>query len=127
MGGRRTPPDVSAKVLILSNRNWTSKEIAAECNITERTVTRIRSRFRSNVERNRPRSWSDEDYEFAKELLDDGASYREVAESTGIPRTTLREIFPGQGFTKEDTARLATLLPRLPEELRWSLTRNRKD
>lgn len=44
-------------------------------------------------------NYTDADIELAKRLLEDGASYREVAYTTGIPRTTLQDKFPGMGWT----------------------------
>lgn len=39
--------------------------------------------------------YTDKDWELAKRLLEDGASYREVAYTTGIPKSTLRDNLPG--------------------------------
>lgn len=44
-------------------------------------------------------NYTDKDWEFAKTLLEDGASYREVSYTTGIPRTTLTDNLPGYGWT----------------------------
>lgn len=35
----------------------------------------------------------------ARQLLEDGASQREVQRTTGIARETLRKHFPGKGWT----------------------------
>ena len=48
----------------------------------------------------RPAKHTAKQYAEALRLLEDGASYREVSYSTGIPRTTLREKYPGMGWTK---------------------------
>ena len=47
-------------------------------------------------------NYTDADWKFAKSLLEDGASYREVAYTTGIPRTTLTDNLPGYGWTARD-------------------------
>lgn len=124
MGGARTPAKVEAKVLILSRRGWSHDFIAKDCGISTRTVSRICSRYLEKPRRGPKPSWNESDLPKALELLKDGASYRDVAETFSIPRTTLRERLPGYGFDIEDTARLATALPRLPEKLRWKLVRN---
>lgn len=38
----------------------------------------------------------------AAELLQGGASHREVTRTTGIARETLRKHFPGQGWTYKE-------------------------
>lgn len=55
----------------------------------------------------RPPSWKPEDLARAKEFLDDGTSYREASRSTGVPKTTLIENFPGMGWTNADGGRFA--------------------
>lgn len=120
--------DRAIRELLEANPGITNQEIADSVGTSTRNVTRRRARMGlSGENRGRPLSWSEEALIPAQALLEDGASYRDVSETTGIPRTTLQERFPGMGFTPEDTARLATTLPKLPERLRWSLTRNRKD
>ena len=47
-------------------------------------------------------NYTDKDWEFAKSLLEDGASYREVAYTTGIPRKTLSDNLPGYGWTSRE-------------------------
>lgn len=41
-----------------------------------------------------------QDYVFAKQLLDDGASYPEVARTTGISVPALKRRFPGHEWTQ---------------------------
>lgn len=43
------------------------------------------------------------DYEKARQLLDDGASYREITRTLGISKTTLRAKFPGRGWTYKES------------------------
>ncbi len=114
-------------ILKLAGENLTNPEVADRLQCSEDYVQRVRKKFGRVNPQGRPRAWDAVHLEVAEELLDDGASYRDVSETTGIPKTTLRGIFPGQGFTKEDTARLAAPLAKLSESFRWSLVRKRKD
>lgn len=117
--------NVEAQILIFASRGYTQEEIADRLGISTRSVQRHSRKYRTvtGQTRRNTNGWSEDDLDYAKELLEDGASYRDVAETTGISKTTLRTRFPGLGFSFEDTARLATTLPKLPEDLRWSLTR----
>lgn len=125
---KRIDPRVEREIVCLTLDGLTAKVISQLCGVTERTVVRVRARNNVSVPNTgRPPSVQDSTWEAALELLEDGASYRDVAETFDIPRTTLREKLPGYGFTPEDTARLATTLIKLPERLRWGLVRNRKD
>jgi len=51
-----------------------------------------------------------EQWHRAEALLKDGASYRETALTTGIPRTTLRERLPGYGWTPSESGSFRTML-----------------
>lgn len=57
-----------------------------------------------NAKRRKPKH-TKEQWEQAKRLLEDGASYREVSFSVKIPRTTLRENLPGYGWTSGEGRR----------------------
>lgn len=52
----------------------------------------------------RPSNHTPEQWKLAEQLLDDGASYRETAYTTGIPRTTISDRFPGRGWTAKQGA-----------------------
>lgn len=54
----------------------------------------------------RPSSVTDEQYEAAYGMLVDEVSYRETARTLGIPRTSLREKFPGHGWTMSEGGKL---------------------
>lgn len=60
----------------------------------------------------RPPKWSPEDLESAHALLEDGASYRETARSTPVPRTTLREKFPDMGWTSQESGQFGMFIIR---------------
>ena len=59
----------------------------------------------------------------ALQWLQEGLSYREVAETTGIPKTTLRERFPGYGWTYAEGGSLGKFVIR-PEMRKWHKPRN---
>ena len=111
----------------MAKHEGSSKKIAEHLGCSRDYVSRVRNKLNLPADLGRPPQWSDSDLETARELILSGASYRDVSDTTGIPRTTLRDKIPGLGFTIEDTARLATTLSKLPERLRWSLIRNRLD
>ena len=50
----------------------------------------------------RPAKHTAKQYAEALRLLEDGASYMEVSYSTGIPRTTLQDKYPGMGWTYKE-------------------------
>lgn len=58
----------------------------------------------------RPGRTTQEQWDQAKILLEDGASYREVSDTLGIPRTTLRENLPGYGWTAQEGREFRSLL-----------------
>lgn len=63
----------------------------------------------------RPVKWSARDLEYARMLLEDGASYHEAARSSGIPRTTLRDKVPGQGWTMAEGGEFAAQMLNTPK------------
>lgn len=62
----------------------------------------------------RPPKWSPEDLEYAKMLLEDGASYHEASRSSKVPRTTLREKVPNKGWTEAEGGSFALSFMRDP-------------
>lgn len=54
------------------------------------------------------------DWAKAKEFLDDGASYREVAHTLGIPRRTLMDNVPGRGWTAQEGGQFKGFLASSP-------------
>lgn len=65
--------------------------------------------------RGRPPRWTQDDLDFAEALLEDGASYRETARSTPVPRTTLRDKFPDMGWTENEGGAFALGFMREPK------------
>lgn len=63
----------------------------------------------------RPAKWSAKDLEYARMLLEDGASYREAARSSGVPKTTLIEKVPDMGWSLEEGGEFALGFMRNPK------------
>lgn len=66
----------------------------------------------------------------AKVLLDDGASYTEVARTLGMCKKTLRRHFPGRGYTQEqinESMALGRLEARLPVKNGKTLKKEKTD
>jgi hypothetical protein len=59
--------------------------------------------------------------DYAKRLLDDGASYHEASSSSGVPRTTLRDRYPGMGMDVAEAGSFARSIQRDPKL--WALHR----
>lgn len=58
------------------------------------------------------------DLDFAKRLLQDGASYTEVARTIGLHRTTLSEKIPGYGWTKQQGGAYGGMIRHMNERMR---------
>ena len=58
----------------------------------------------------RPSTHTQEQWDTAKELLEDGCSYRETAWTVGIPRTTLRENLPGYGLSPSEGGKMLAVI-----------------
>lgn len=58
----------------------------------------------------RPSKHTPEDWARAEALLDDGASYRETALTTGIPKSTLIDNLPGRGWSAQESGSFRTFL-----------------
>lgn len=67
------------------------------------------------------------DFTFAKQLLEDGASYRETALSTGIPKSTLIDNLPGYGWTAREGRMFARELARHSEVSKEVWDQNRRN
>ncbi|SIB67633.1 helix-turn-helix domain-containing protein [Mycobacteroides abscessus] len=87
-----------SRVAALSRRGYTDQEIAVELGVSDRTVLRDRKAAGLPITPAVPMSVSERTR--ALELLNDGASYREVARTIGRGTTTLKRAFPGYGWTQ---------------------------
>lgn len=69
-------------------------------------------------------NYTDKDWEFAKQLLEDRVSYRETALTTGIPKSTLRDNLPGYGWTAQESGSFRTMLNKSPVSKEyWDMNR----
>jgi hypothetical protein len=82
-------------------------------NISERTVTRIRTEENCNIGPKHNRM-TDAEKSKAATMLEDGASYAEVARSLGRWVETIRSNFPGMGWTPEQVGEYLALNRRYP-------------
>lgn len=108
--------------LLAADPTLRNKELADKLGVSIRHVSRLRSQVNMPGKSARPRTWTEEALAQAKELLDDGAGYREASATTHIPRTTLRGRFPGMGMSSSEAGKIGVLLARMPEAERFQLT-----
>lgn len=84
-------------------------EIAQILGVTDRTVSRIRTRLGLT----QPQDWrpmNDTDKQSATLLFDDGCSIAEVARTLGFCTSTIRRHFPGRCWTDQQSGRHAALV-----------------
>lgn len=86
-------------IVALSREGCRVAEIAALLGITERTVTRARSR--RGIARPSYPQLTDDEIARAKQLLDDGASVAEAARSIGRTDHAIHRALPGRGWTPQ--------------------------
>ncbi|TXH58301.1 MAG: hypothetical protein E6Q97_02545 [Desulfurellales bacterium] len=103
--------DRREKVVELTARGWTAKQISENLGLTERTVQRYR-KSAGISEPPLPRV-SDAQFDAALRLLEDGAPYSEAAATVGCSAHALRRRFPGQGWTKLEVARFSAFMRRM--------------
>jgi DNA invertase Pin-like site-specific DNA recombinase len=72
----------------------------------------------------RPNKHTTEQWNRARVLLEDGASYRETALTTGIPKSTLIDNLPGYGWSAREAGSFRAVLNKSPisKEV-WDLNR----
>lgn len=95
-------PDRDERIAELTRAKRTTAEIAAIVGVTTRTVARARNRTGTAQTRN-PLLTADE-LAHTERLLDDGASYVEVARTIGRSPRAIRDAFPGRGWTRAQMA-----------------------
>ncbi|URM86147.1 helix-turn-helix DNA-binding protein [Gordonia phage BiggityBass] len=84
------------RVARLTRQGLSAADIAAQLRVTVRTV--VRDRQRTGVCGKLPPRLSDEKLAQARQLLADGASYREAARTVGCDPANLRRRLPGYGW-----------------------------
>ena len=106
----RPPEETNARrdrVTQLTRQGHTAKHIANLLGVTPRTVTRDRA-ARGITQPTPPRVTQDE-FDRAHAMLDDGASYEEVARTLRRSHTAFRRRLPGYTLTKKEAAHRAAL------------------
>ncbi|APU93057.1 helix-turn-helix DNA binding domain protein [Mycobacterium phage Bubbles123] len=109
-GNRLTPEQVKT-VLAMTRDGFSAKHIGDVIGCSARTVVRVRARGDARVmdpELFTPLTQEQKD--FARYLLDDGAPYQEVARTLGVSSTTIEKHFPGRAWTKRQAAEFTALL-----------------
>lgn len=99
-----------AQILSLHEDGLSARQIAAELNITPRTVQRWRVRLGVALERAPVRD--EADHQLALRMLEEGCSYREIAATIGVSDVTVAGWFPGRGWTKQQAGEWAALMRR---------------
>ena len=101
------------RVTQLTRQGHTAKQIANLLGVTPRTVTRDRA-ARGITQPIHPRV-TETEFARAKEMLDDGASYEEVARTLHRSHTAFRHRFPGYQLTPAEAAHRAVLGRRMAQ------------
>lgn len=110
---RRLAPEVEDRIVELTKQNQTATTIAEIVGVTTRTVTRVRSRQNANCEYWPHVMLTAEQITTAEHLLDDGASYTEVARTIGIGWDAVEMRWPGRSWTKKQCGQHRALLRRM--------------
>lgn len=87
------------RVVALSRSGYTDQEIAARLGISDRTVLRDRKAAGLHL-RATPRPLTPEEHARTVAMLDDGASYKEIARTIGRSANTIKRAFPGYSWTQ---------------------------
>jgi IS30 family transposase len=95
------------RVTELTRQGLTAKQIAEQLGVTERTISRDRA-ARGITQPTAPRV-TESEFARAKEMLDDGASYEEVARTLRRSHTAFRHRFPGYSLTPTEASQRAAL------------------
>lgn len=102
-----------AATIALTRAGESARAIAERLGVSERTVVRARRACGASLPR--PTPYSDAEMEQARRLLEDGASYREVARTLGRDASYLTRLLPGYGWTRDDVAIYAGVRDQYPD------------
>lgn len=102
-----------------------TKQIAEALGYDPNYIRRLRRKLGVGTPDARYEPHSSDVWDKALFLLKDGASYRDVAETTGIPRATLSRNLPGYGWTSEQGGAHGYALVNADDELREALIRKK--
>ncbi|AYD86888.1 DNA binding protein [Mycobacterium phage MilleniumForce] len=108
--GNRLTPEQVKMILSMTREGCSARHIAEVVGCSSRTVVRVRADGDARVmgpELFTPLTQEQKD--FARYLLDDGAPYNEVARTLGVSWTTIERNFPGYGWTKRQAAEFTAL------------------
>ncbi|OFB37983.1 hypothetical protein BA059_16795 [Mycolicibacterium sp. (ex Dasyatis americana)] len=100
-----------AEITQLTRAGHTASEIAKQLGITTRTV--VRHRHAGGCAKPTPNWLTDDQIRLAESLLDDGASYTEVAQTIGCTAQSVSERFPGRGYTRSQANEMRRLKAQL--------------
>lgn len=92
----RVSPELLARAEKMINSGVSKRKVEQELHISRRTLGKRFPQSKLKPQRD-PWVW-------AKELLEDGASYTEVGKTTSIPDKVLRETLPGYGWSIAEAA-----------------------
>jgi IS30 family transposase len=96
-----------AHIVELHNLNVSTAEIATRMGITPRSV--MRARAAAGLTKPQPTPFTIEEYYAAQEMLDDGASYHEVARTLGRWPGTIKKRLPGYTLDKYQVSQAAAM------------------
>lgn len=100
-------------VVELTRAGLSAPQIAERLNVTTRTVQR--HRVAAGIAQPLAPRLTPEQHEQARQLIDDGASYKEVARTIGCANTTVAKRFPGRGWTLAECGRWGRFLDKTRE------------
>lgn len=106
--GRPHWRETRSRVVELTNDGKTAKDIAEILGITERSVTRHRSR--AGIARAVKPPLTQSELDAARQLLCDGASYKDVARTIGCSSTRLAHHLPGYAWTYQEIGRHSRMM-----------------
>lgn len=99
------------RIAELTRQKYTADRIAAIERITPRSVHAARRRL--GIAQPPAKPFTNAEYTRAEELLDDGASYRDVAATLGRDPKTIAYHFPGRGWSHEQSNEAKAMILKL--------------
>ena len=85
----------------LSAAGWTRPQLADHFNINPRSVTRLRAKL--GISGRTSNTLTPERLAQVEAMLQDGASQKETARTTGVDREAIRKHFPGSGWNLSES------------------------
>ena len=101
---RKTPPELRDRVVELKCRGASTSVIIDATGVGERTIYRI---LRDAGMGKDPNYMSQDEVDRAREMLEDGASYMEVARTLGRSHSTIKRNLPGYTWSPEQAGEFA--------------------